>query len=115
MHSPIRLFAQVIVSLAKRAPFRTAPAWVPFGPSASPYHVKFVRYDIGGRPGRIHFRLEENRTDYYYRFNASNPAQVTRANGILSALMTAKTTGEGVYVFVTDEENSVNAVQLGSH
>ncbi|MDB5105641.1 MAG: hypothetical protein JWP91_3330 [Fibrobacteres bacterium] len=112
MKIPISLIPLLLLSVMK-IHSQTAQVWVPPGATASPYHVRYAVYDLRNSPARVQFRLEENKVDYFYPFNASDPLQVSKANTVFATLMTSKTTGEGVYIFVVDTQNNIGAVQLG--
>jgi len=72
----------------------------------SPLTVKSVGVDMrfatsgypAGTNARIQLAVKENSTAYYYYYDAGNAISLSKANQFLSTLLTAKSTGEGIYV-----------------
>jgi hypothetical protein len=86
--------------------------WVP----SAPGKVTFVRYDFTRSYTEVRVELRENSgtlAAYFYRFDPNNASQVSRANGLYTAFLSAQASGTGVIVYLMASTGQINAVQVG--
>jgi hypothetical protein len=109
---PKTLAFALLIAVSKTLP--ATPTWVPPGSTAAPLTVKYAVYDLrNSSTSDIQFRLSDG-NDYFFYFSPSDPLQSARASVIMSVLLTAKSTGEGVYVYLPDNTvRTIAAVQIG--
>jgi hypothetical protein len=105
----------VLSFIAATLPSLAAGLWTPSLTSPG-YHVKFFYYDVSGNPGVIELHLAESTKTLFHSFDSNNPIAISKANALLSTIMTAKTSGEGIYIYQPNSSvNEFGATALGSN
>lgn len=91
--------------------------WFPQG-NGPGFHLQYVVYDLRTANVRIQFGLKETPTQaYFYDLNTSDLAYLSRANAIYASLLSAKSTGDDVYIHIKSTGSPwwIDGIQVGAN